>query len=315
MNVVIDRTSGQMPCNIRNNESNQTICLITPIFFPEPTKPTADGNLWAWFRSDIGITTRATTISDYMHGSYSLRITSSNTGSLWQDQSGNNHHFTNSYAFNRGPQATPYIQNSGLNGNPILFFKGPDNLGSWTYNDDTMLQTSQSTFTSPFTVYLLMKNMAWFSNAVVGLGNGHIYNGTAFSGSTFPYEVGVIEDAFISSPQLRLFGLNLNIDPIDGPVTAVGTPTLGFWHIITCIHQGSGSSIQIDSGSPVTGDVRLIDPNGFILGNAYNSIGSTQHNNSEMYVAGMIISSGSNDSTTQSIHRNWLNWYAGSNLF
>lgn len=277
---------------------------------PEPSLPTTNANLWAWFRSDSGVTTRATTVSDYKNGTFTLRITGSSTGSLWQDQSGNGHHFTTSYAFSRGTYSTPYYQSSVVNSKPALYFQGPieSTPGNWTYYDETMLQTSQSSLNSPFTVYLLMNNLRWFStNLGFGIGNGFIYESTCYNSVSYPYRTGLIEDSLISSPRLRIFNGNV----ITGSPTPVGQPALNSWHIITCVHNGVSSSIRIDEDALVTVSLMAVNPNGIILGNSYNPIGTVSEDNSEMYVAAMIISSGSDDSTTQTTMRNWLKWYGG----
>ena len=127
-------------------------------------------------------------------------------------------------------------------------------------SDDELL-SSALTLNNPSTVYIVIKQLRWTSNARI------------FSSSAFRYPTDMLwqYDSFgFNAPELGIRGtINPNMNNADC--------VIGEWHIITAVFNGSNSSLRIDEETATTGDIGICGFNGIMVGGWYD--GHNNHSN------------------------------------
>ncbi len=203
------------------------------------------GKLIAWYKGDAGITLNGADVS------------------VQADQK-------NSYDLTQGtPNDQPLLNSGGLNGMDTIQFDGV------TECLEVALVQSQ-----PFTVYVVMKAIAWGSADDV----------IAFAGGVN----GLVQHA--TTPQLKIYMGVLDC------VTAAGTPAIGSWHIITAIANGASSHIQVDKETATIANGGVNAANVIVVG--ANNTGSSNQSNIE--VAEILYYDGAHDGTNRGLAQDYL---------
>lgn len=115
--------------------------------------------------------------------------------------------------------------------------------GSITFDGvDNFLKCDAFTLDQPETVYLLFKQITWTSTE-------RIFSGNALSSGDLVQ--------LTSTPQIGLFA---------GTATSLVSMTLDAYGVIAGVFNGASSSIQLNSGTPATGNCGAANMGGFTLG-------------------------------------------------
>ena len=105
-----------------------------------------------------------------------------------------------------------------------------------------MLVTANFALNQPTTVYLLSMPVTWTDNDVI------------FDGTT---DLSGIAQQSGVTPQVRAFA---------GAVLGSVSPAVGAYSVICCVFNGASSVLQLNNGTPVTGDAGASNMGGFVLG-------------------------------------------------
>jgi len=176
------------------------------------------------------------------------------TASLWEDQFSNNDIvFYNEPTINSGTGIVKAVRFNGSNEYGIV---------------------ATPTLTKPYTVYLVLKSIAWGSNDwILNSQSGANAGGILQGGST---------------PNLQAYsGAALNSDP-DLPV--------GTYGIITVVFNGASSEIRINLNNSVTGTTGVLNGNGITIGAL-----PTPSNYCQVEIAYLLIRSGADNTAKQNL--------------
>lgn len=151
--------------------------------------------------------------------------------SQWNDQSGNARHLAQATT----TKQPAYSLAAGPNGLPALTFDGTDDF----------LAVATFGLAQPATYYLLLKQISWTSG-------DRIFDGsTVNQGTMLQSNPGSTPDINIAS------GSNV------GPISNLA---VGAWGVMAAVFNGASSSVQLNLGTPVTGDSGAANPGGLTLG-------------------------------------------------
>jgi len=267
-------------CRANSFSSVATVASWTrPATGDEPESPLTDPGLFAFYKSNAGLTDDGT-------GSHLIE-----TADCWLDQSGHGRHLSCS-----GLAATQRVLND-VNGKDSIYFgfglgPGGGGVNSFSY---LFMQTGTLNLTQPFSLYMLWKPNAWspagaFRIIVDGYPSGN--HQKAFIAQDVPFGTGKIAS---------YAGSNWSTSYLE--------PATGTWGITTQINDGASSVGQLNNTTEVVtlADIGAGNPGGLMFGNESSS--ATAGNNMEMNVAAIIVSSGHNDSTQRAKHTAWLTHY------
>ena len=124
---------------------------------------------------------------------------------------------------------------------------------------DDFLDGGIVTISQPHTVYALVKLITWTaSDVIIGFGGGT---------NRFIYQAGV-------SPQIQLN---------NGTLLGSISPTLGGYNIICAVSNGASSVLQLDNGTPVTGDAGASAIGRIVIG-SNNLVGNFAHAQYKEYI-------------------------------
>ncbi len=155
-------------------------------------------------------------------------------------------------------------------------------VGSYQGNEGGVTNLSSS-----HSVYLLMYLPTWQSGKYVVDGTNGNDGTIAMFGST------------------NQMGLYAGLGP-----TALVTVPIGSWFILSAIFNGATSTLQVNNLTISSGNVGTGIPHRVVTGGyagGYNS-------NSNFSLAAIIVSNAANDTTIQTIHKNWLAFYGGLSI-
>lgn len=172
------------------------------------TPPTADGNLWAWFSSDTGVTNSSSKI---------------NVGtSVWTDRSGLSHHLDVATS----EQPSYYTISTTIpSGKPEVVF---ENIGQ---TNRLTMPSGITNLTVPYTIYMLVKVNATANNKYLCDGLGSSFG----SG-------GIVQHTCAPCVQgITRTGATAKYGPMSGGLR------VGEWHIIMVIYDGTNTTTQIDN--------------------------------------------------------------------
>jgi hypothetical protein len=150
----------------------------------------------------------------------------------------------------------PAVQSDGS-----LLFDGVDNF----------MKCDAFTLNQPTTVYYLGKQVTWVNNT------------SAFDGNTL--NTGRL-DTRTASPQMGIFA-GASVGPI--------SPVVDTYNVITSVFNGASSVLQLNNGTPVTGDTGAGNMGGFTLG-----AGGDATRDSNIQVKEVILFAAAHDAATRS---------------
>lgn len=165
---------------------------------------------------------------------------------------------------------------SQVNGKPGISFSG-----SYLSNPG-----ATSSLAAPHTAYLLCSIPAWVSNTYLIDGTGGADGALIMFGS---------------SPQLQQYGGNFG---------ASVNLSFATWLILTSVWNGVSSSLEINNLGAATGNAGTSVPHRVVLGGYAGGGGA----NATYTLAACIVSNAANNSSIQSIHKNWLANYGGLSI-